>query len=84
MLPITALDSALATLGVTAGSKVVIYFGSDWVSPTTRAWLTMEYAGLGDRAVILDGGIARMEGSGLRGDRRGPGGTERHAARDDG
>ena len=64
MLPITTLDSVLATLGVTAGSKVVIYFGSDWVSPTTRAWLTMEYAGLGDRAVILDGGLPAWKAAG--------------------
>ena len=40
-----------AALGVTAGSRVVLYFGSDWVSPTTRAWLTFEYLGLGDRTV---------------------------------
>jgi len=64
MLPITALDSALAALGVTAASKVVLYFGSDWVSPTTRAWLTLEYAGLGDRAVILDGGLPAWKAAG--------------------
>ena len=64
MLPITGLDSALASLGVTAGSKVVVYFGSDWVSPTTRAWLTLEYAGLGDKAVILDGGLPAWKAAG--------------------
>ncbi len=64
MLPVTQLDSALASLGITAGSRVVVYFGSDWVSPTTRAWLTLEYAGLGDRAVILDGGLPAWKAAG--------------------
>lgn len=64
MLPITRLDSALAALGITASSKVVVYFGSDWVSPTTRAWLTLEYAGLGDRAVMLDGGLPAWKAAG--------------------
>ena len=64
MLPIAQLDSALAALGVTAASKVVVYFGSDWVSPTTRAWLTLEYAGLGDRAVILNGGLPAWKAAG--------------------
>jgi thiosulfate/3-mercaptopyruvate sulfurtransferase len=64
MLPIAQLDSALAALGITASSKVVVYFGSDWVSPTTRAWLTLEYAGLGDRAVVLDGGLPAWKAAG--------------------
>lgn len=64
MLPIARLDSALASLGVTAQSRVVVYFGSDWVSPTTRAWLTFEYAGLGARAVILDGGLPAWKAAG--------------------
>ena len=64
MLPITQLDSALSLLGITAGSRVVVYFGSDWVSPTTRAWLTLEYAGLADRAVILDGGLPAWKAAG--------------------
>lgn len=64
MLPITQLDSVLATLGVTAASTVVLYFGSDWVSPTTRAWLTLEYAGLGTRAVVLDGGLPAWKAAG--------------------
>ena len=64
MMPIAQLDSALAALGITAGSRVVVYFGSDWISPTTRAWLTLEYAGLGDRAVILDGGLPAWKAAG--------------------
>lgn len=57
MLPAHQLDSALAALGISNTSRVVLYFGSDWISPTTRAWLTLQYAGLGERAVILDGGL---------------------------
>ncbi len=64
MLPIAQLDSVLSTLGISAGSQVVVYFGSDWVSPTTRAWLTLQYAGLGDRASILDGGLPAWKAAG--------------------
>ena len=64
MLPMAQLDSALAAFGITADSRVVLYFGSDWISPTTRAWLTLEYAGLGDRTVILDGGLPAWKAAG--------------------
>lgn len=51
------LRARLATLGVADGSRIVLYYGKDWVSPTTRVHLTLAYAGLGDNASILDGGM---------------------------
>ena len=51
------LRQSLEQLGISDDSRVVIYYGNDWVSPSTRALLTLQYAGLGARASILDGGL---------------------------
>jgi thiosulfate/3-mercaptopyruvate sulfurtransferase len=51
------LRQSLEQLGISDDSRVVIYYGNDWVSPSTRALLTLQYAGLGSRASILDGGL---------------------------
>ncbi len=56
MLPPAELRDQLAALGVSDGSRVVVYYGKDWLSPTTRVIFTLEYAGLGDRVSLLDGG----------------------------
>jgi len=64
-LPTVAqLDSTFAALGVSRDSRIILYFGSDWVSPTTRAWLTFDYLGLGDRTSILDGGLPAWKAAG--------------------
>jgi thiosulfate/3-mercaptopyruvate sulfurtransferase len=51
------LKTRLEKLGISNDSRVVVYYGKDWVSPTTRVIFTLDYAGLGDRAVLLDGGM---------------------------
>lgn len=58
-MPATADDlrARLEKLGISNDSKIVAYYGKDWVSPTTRVIFTLDYAGLGDRAVLLDGGM---------------------------
>jgi thiosulfate/3-mercaptopyruvate sulfurtransferase len=43
--------------GVTNNSRIVVYFGKDWVTPTSRVYFTLDYLGLGDRTSILDGGL---------------------------
>lgn len=62
---ITTLDSVLGAQGVGPDSKIVLYFGKDWLSPTTRIWFTLEYMGLGDRSVILDGGFPAWKAANL-------------------
>jgi len=64
MPAVARLDSTFAALGVSRDSRIILYFGSDWVSPTTRAWLTLDYMGLGDRASILDGGLPAWKAAG--------------------
>jgi thiosulfate/3-mercaptopyruvate sulfurtransferase len=57
-LPAVAqLQTAFEKLGVTDKSRIVVYFGKDWVTPTARVFLTLDYLGLGDRTSILDGGL---------------------------
>jgi thiosulfate/3-mercaptopyruvate sulfurtransferase len=51
------LRKRLEGLGVSDDSRVIVYFGKDWVSPTTRILFTLQYAGLGARASMLDGGL---------------------------
>jgi thiosulfate/3-mercaptopyruvate sulfurtransferase len=62
--PVEKLEAALEQRGVGDASLIVIYFGRDYVSHTTRVFLTLEYLGLGDRTAILDGGLPiwRAEG----------------------
>ncbi|HSA54848.1 MAG TPA: rhodanese-like domain-containing protein [Gemmatimonadaceae bacterium] len=50
-----ALDSALESLGVSDGSRIVISGGP--ITMTARAYFTLDYFGLGDRTSLLDGGI---------------------------
>ncbi len=58
-IPPTAEDlrGRLAGLGISDDSRIVVYYGKDWVSPTTRVIFTLDYAGLGEHAVLLDGGM---------------------------
>jgi thiosulfate/3-mercaptopyruvate sulfurtransferase len=51
------LKEAFETRGVSDSSRIIVYFGKDWVTPTARVFLTLEYLGLGDRTSMLDGGM---------------------------
>ena len=57
MLPADQLRQRLEQLGISDDSRIVVYFGNDWLSPSTRVLLTLQYAGLGSRASLLDGGM---------------------------
>lgn len=51
------LRARLEKLGISDDSRVVVYYGKDWVSPSTRIVFTLQYAGLGARTSLLDGGM---------------------------
>ena len=55
--PVEQLKTTFEKLGVTDKSRIVVYFGKDWVTPTARVFMTLDYLGLGDRTSILDGGL---------------------------
>lgn len=57
------LRGRLERLGISDDSRVVVYYGRDWVSPATRVVLTLDWIGLGDRTSLLDGGCRRGSGS---------------------
>jgi len=51
------LRHRLEALGISSGSRIVVYFAEDWVSPATRVVFTLDAAGLGARTALLDGGL---------------------------
>jgi len=65
MLPPDSLRAALEGLGIGDDSRVVVYFSSNRVTPATRLLFTLEWAGLGDRAALLDGGLAAWTEAGF-------------------
>ena len=64
MLPADKLRPALEALGISDNSKVVVYYVNDWLTVATRAVFTLDYAGLGPRVVMLDGGQEAWKKSG--------------------
>ncbi len=52
--PVGQIDSLFEALGVSDDSRIILY-GDAWSTP--RAFLSLDYIGLGDRAALLDGGI---------------------------
>lgn len=52
------LDSVLEAKGISDHSRIVIYSSDDWGAESTRAYLTLYWAGLGGRTSLLDGAEA--------------------------
>lgn len=63
MPPAGELRPLLEAAGVSDGSRVVVYFGRDWVTPSTRVMFTLAHAGL-DRVALLDGGMGAWKKAG--------------------
>jgi thiosulfate/3-mercaptopyruvate sulfurtransferase len=61
LLPVEQLVSVFERLGVSNRSHIILYFGTDWVTPTTRVYWTLDYLGLGDRTSILNGGLVAWQ-----------------------
>ena len=59
--PVEQLVSVFERLGVSNRSHVILYFGTNWVTPTTRVYWTLDYLGLGDRTSILNGGLVAWQ-----------------------
>jgi thiosulfate/3-mercaptopyruvate sulfurtransferase len=58
------LQAKLRGYGISEDSRIVVYWGSEWVSPTTRVVYTLAWAGLADQTVLLDGGIGAWKAAG--------------------
>ena len=61
--PVEQLVSVFEKLGVSNSSHIVLYIGTNWVTPTTRVYWTLDYLGLGDRTSILNGGLVAWDAS---------------------
>jgi thiosulfate/3-mercaptopyruvate sulfurtransferase len=62
--PPAELETRLEALGISDASRIVVYMGKDWVSPSTRVVFTLDYAGLGARTLLLDGGMPAWKAAG--------------------
>lgn len=60
------LRTRLAALGISDNSRIIVYYGTDWVTPSTRVVFTLDYAGLGARASLLDGGMGAWKREGRK------------------
>lgn len=58
------LRDALGQAGVTNDSRIVVYPANESVPAATRVWFTLDYAGLGVRASLLDGGLPLWKAEG--------------------
>jgi thiosulfate/3-mercaptopyruvate sulfurtransferase len=64
MASVERLEAAFESHGISDGSRIVLYFGKDWVTPTARVFVALDYFGLGDRTVLLDGGLPAWRAAG--------------------
>jgi CubicO group peptidase (beta-lactamase class C family) len=62
--PVAELEKAFGRLGVGDATRVVVYAGTDSVQSATRVWFTLDSLGAGERASLLDGGLAAWRNSG--------------------
>lgn len=60
----TQLREAFEARGISNHSRIVVVADSEWDSPATRVVLTLGYVGLGDRTVLLDGGMTAWHKAG--------------------
>ena len=64
LAPIERLRETFRRLGVSDGSRVVVYAGEGPLAVATRVFFTLDHLGLGDRTGLLDGGLAAWQAEG--------------------
>ena len=62
--PADRLKLTFEKLGISNDSRIVLYWGKDWYSPTTRVYFTLDYIGLSANASILEGGMPAWTAAG--------------------
>lgn len=60
----STLERQLEDLGLSDRSRPVVVAAKDWGTSALRVFSTLYYAGLGDRAVVLDGGLEAWTAAG--------------------
>ncbi|HKP28687.1 MAG TPA: sulfurtransferase [Gemmatimonadales bacterium] len=61
---VAQLDSVLEAKGVSNSTRIVLYSADEYYSPTSRAFFTLEYAGMAGKVVMLDGGLEAWRAAG--------------------
>ena len=64
MPPADSVRRLLESLGVSDRSRIVLYGPKARVSPVARAFVTLDWLGLGDRTSVLDGGLEAWTAAG--------------------
>jgi thiosulfate/3-mercaptopyruvate sulfurtransferase len=64
LVPPDRLDTLLEGLGVSTNSRIIVCGVGGNVSLTARAYVTLDYLGLGNRTSILDGGVEGWKAAG--------------------
>ena len=64
MLPADKLRESLASFGISNDSRIIVTYDSTRVTQGTRLVFTLDYAGLGDRTALLDGGVVAWKRDG--------------------
>ena len=62
--PVEKLKSAFEDLGISNNSRTIISFQTNYVSPSTRVFFTLDYLGLGGQTSLLDGGFEAWRAEG--------------------
>ena len=66
MASVDRLRAAFQSRGIGDNTRVVLYMGKDFVTPTARVFVALDYLGLSDRVSILDGGMPAWKATGHR------------------
>ncbi|HSB10372.1 MAG TPA: sulfurtransferase [Blastocatellia bacterium] len=64
MPPVDKLKTAFEDLGVSSDSRIVLCFLTNYVTPSTRVFFTLDYLGLGGQTSLLDGGLEAWRAEG--------------------
>jgi len=63
--PLHDIESVLEAKGISDDSRIVLYYDNDTrINRTCRIFMTLDYAGLGDRTFLLNGGLVKWTGEG--------------------
>ena len=57
--PVEQLTEVVRSIGIKDNSRIILYYSEDWLTVAARAYLTLDYIGLGEKTSILDGGLAK-------------------------
>jgi len=59
-----AFQALLRSLSVGEDSELLVYWSEEWVTPTARIVFTLDWAGLGERTHLLNGGLEAWAAAG--------------------